>query len=349
MRSFEQMLEIFHFECPAVRIFFLNMNYQTIPKAELHVHLDGSLRVNSLLELVRQQNLSFPFNTEAGAIKALCFQPGWDLTRCLNSFATTLQVLQTPENIERVTYELCEDLHRDGVTYAEIRYCPSLHLQQGMDHSDVVNRVASGMSQAEIDFGITARQILTILRNFGNDAQVAQEEADALVRLATSTKHQGVVGIDLAGDEYHFPPELFAGVFTYARDAGLHRTVHAGEGGSEMSKNILTSVQVLHAERIGHGVAARYDPTIVALLRDRNIAVEVCPTSNIHTGSVKDYQDHPAGYLFDQGVTIVPCADNTFLSQTTTSQEYAHLARHLNFTDKELIKIARDSFKARFC
>jgi len=325
------------------------MNYQTIPKVELHVHLDGSLRVNTLLELLQQQNPPILFKTEFSAIEALCFQPRWDLTRCLNSFATTLQILQTPENIERVTYELCEDLHRDGVTYAEIRYCPSLHLQQGMDSGEVVNHVASGMRQAEGDFGITTRQILTILRNFGNDAQVAQEEADAIVRLAVSTKRLGVVGIDLAGDEYHFPPELFERAFTYAQDANLHRTVHAGEGGPEMSRNIYTAIQVLHAERIGHGVAARYDPAIVALLRDRNIAVEVCPTSNIHTGSVKDYQDHPAGYLFEQGVTIIPCADNTFLSQTATSKEYKLLAQYQKFTDEEMNRIAKDSFKARFC
>ena len=317
--------------------------YQQLQKAELHLHLDGSLRPKTLLDLAWKQNIVLPYSSVSELKTALCFQRGWDLPRCLQSFSTTLSVLQTPESLERVAYELCEDLVRDGVTYAEIRYCPSLHTKQSLSLGEVPSLVGKGLTRAQVEFGIRAKQIITCLRNLG------PSHAEEMVSLAISSVHYGVVGVDLAGNEYEFPPEDFAQIFQYARSHGLHVTIHAGEGNTpQTTKNIRTSLEENGAERIGHGVAASLDEDLLNLLVERGITVEVCLTSNIHTGSIKDYKNHPARTFYDRGIVIIPCADNTFLSQTTTSREYRHLAVSNGFTKKELRSIAKQSFTVSF-
>ncbi|MBS3116632.1 adenosine deaminase [Candidatus Woesearchaeota archaeon] len=242
--------------------------------------------------------------------------------------------------MSRVAQELCEDLASDGVSYAEIRYCPELHTQKGLRPENVVYAVGGALQLK--DHGLKARQIITALRNLG------PEYALRMVHLAECIKDAGVVGVDLAGDEYNYPPELFVEAFTYARDRGIPITLHAGEGRTEqLAKNVRTAVE-LGAQRIGHGVAAMLDETVLDLLAERKVVVEICPTSNIHTKSIDTYADHPARLFHDRGIQIVPCADNRFLSQTTTSQEYQCLAKSNGFTKQELTRIAAQSFAASF-
>ena len=174
-----------------------------------------------------------------------------------------------------------------------------------------------------------------------------------MVMATLACKHNNtdmlVVGVDLAGNEYAHPPEHFADAFDFAHSHGLGITVHAGEGCTEAAAaNITTAITLLHATRIGHGVAARSSKAVRDLLLDRNVTLEICPSSNVHTGSISSLADHPARAFYDDGISIVPCCDNSLLSQTTTSNEYALLGNHCGFSKAELNKIATDSLKAAF-
>jgi adenosine deaminase len=274
----------------------------------------------------------------------LCFRTDWDLPRCLASFSTTLSILQTEENIERVTFELCQDLFVDGVRYAEIRWCPSLHLQQGCSYKGVICAVGSGISRANRAFpSASFCQILTCLRDLG------AAEALRVTELASIDTHNSVVGVDLAGNEYDHPPELFKEAFEVAHRAGLGITIHAGEGTSEQAaQNIINAVTVCHATRIGHGVAARNRPDILRLLRERGVSIECCPTSNVHTGSITRVEDHPALEFYRAGITCIPCADNTLLSQTTTCCEFRIFEQQLGFSASEACDLKRRAYDARF-
>ena len=313
---------------------------------ELHVHLDGSLRPETLLELARDSQHEPARRLVGRDPRSLCFQPGWTLPQCLASFADTVAVLQTAEALERVAAELCADLAACGVDYAEVRWCPSLHTELGLGREAAVAAVARGLERGEAAApGCQFRQILTVLRSLGVD------EARIICRLAADSAVRAVVGVDLAGDETRFPAALFAAPF--GELAGLAPslgvTVHAGEGGGAQAvRNVRDAVEMLGATRIGHGCAAAADPALLEMLRRRGVAIEVCPTSNVHTGSVPSLRAHPARAFHDAGIVIVPCCDNAFLSQTDTAKEYAALESAGLFTAAELAAIAAKAREAAF-
>jgi adenosine deaminase len=317
---------------------------QFVGSAELHVHLDGSIRASTFLALYSTTNGGKPIETLEHIRTELCFRTDWDLPRCLASFSTTLSILQTESHLTRVTFELCEDLFADGVRYAEIRWCPSLHLQQGRSYEEVIDAVGAGISLANrLLPSAQFCQILTCLRDLGAD------EALRITTLAANDENNSVVGVDLAGNEYEHPPELFQQAFEVAHKAGLGITIHAGEGTSEQAaQNIVNAVKLCHATRIGHGVAARGRPEILRLLRENCVAIECCPTSNVHTGSIKEVKDHPAMEFYRAGITCIPCADNTLLSQTTTCCEFEIFKRQLGFSANELRDLKQRARDAGF-
>ena len=327
--------------------------FRISPKGDYHTHLDGSIRPATFLEL----QTSTEYADEAAVREDLCFKTGWGLPRCLKSFSTTLTVLQKPENVERVAYELCQDMAADGVTDLEIRYCPSLHLTEGMDREDVVAAVYNGLERANRELSnFEARQIVTILRNYsawdGGDLkdQIKRsvKEAELLVELAVGSKDKLVVGIDIAGNEYDVPPELLANPVSKASRAGLNITIHAGEDPKNV-KNVRTAVR-MGAKRIGHGIAAALDTRLMQDLKDADIFMEFCPTSNIHTGAINDYADHPIGLFLEREIPFALCADNTLLSNTSTSQEYRRMQKAfpMLLTDVILVELAEQSLRGRF-
>lgn len=320
--------------------------------AELHVHLDGSMRPETFLQLYnalpteQKPSDGLVFASRADVFEKLGFRRGWDLPRCLQCFSTTLLVLQTSEALTRVTFELCEDLFiQSNVTYGEIRYCPSLHRQSGLTDDEIVEAVHMGLRRAmELYPSTKFYQIITVLRDFGTE--------EALVMTQLACKHglsKLVVGVDLAGNEVDHPPEKFVDAFSYAHERGMGITIHAGEGSSqEAEDNIVTSVEKLHATRIGHGVAARRSKNLQDMLSARGITIEICPSSNVHTGSIANLGDHPARSFFEHSVRIVPCCDNSLLSQTNTRKEYSLLQTECGFTRTELSKVASDAHLAAF-
>jgi len=231
-------------------------------------------------------------------------------------------------------------------TDAEIRWCPSLHCDLGLEFEQAVAAVARGLRTGEAAApGHRFRQVLTVLRSLGTD------EAARVLSLAARSQDEHVVGVDLAGDETQFPAKLFAEEFQKLRKSNptLGITVHAGEGDGEQAiQNVRDAVELLGADRIGHGCAASRDPSVMALLKARDILVEVCPTSNVHTGTVSSIAEHPVRLFFDAGIRIAVCADNTLLSRTTAKQELIKLMDNKVFSAEEIHRIAKNALTAGF-
>jgi len=289
--------------------------------SDLHVHLDGSLRDGTLVELARASGLIPTTLDDDEFTGRLRFRPGMSLASCLGRFDVTVGLLQTRRALDRVAGELVTDCYRDGVRHVEIRFCPALHTREGLSHGDAVTAVLSG---AERGVGealegargdrMSARVTLSVLEG------MSEEETAGIVELAIGFADSGVAGIDLAGDEALFDAARHARPFVRASDAGVGVTVHAGEGGD--ATNIADAVRTLRADRIGHGVSAASDPGVMSLLADRNVAVEVCLSSNLHTGAVSSLGEHPLCKLLDAGVPVALATDNRFFSSTTLSREY---------------------------
>ena len=263
--------------------------------ADLHRHLDGSLRPTTVAELASAAGVEVPGD--------LGFRPGMGLAEALAQFSFTVSLLQSPTAVRRVAGEICEDATADGVTTLEIRFAPQLH-------GDVAANVDAALE------GIAGRAGLILCGLYGEDPAVMAE----LVRVGG--QRRGVVGIDLAGGptpSQRFTMSDYAPAFHAAADLGLGRTVHAGEG--RPPSEIRRAIEELRAQRIGHGTTLLDDPTLVDLVLERGVTIEACPTSNLHTGVIERISDHPIATWLELGVRACVCPDNTLLSDVTASEE----------------------------
>ena len=312
------------------------------PKAELHLHLDGSLRPTTLLELARDQKVELP--TEDLDALSDILRPGTScasLGEYLRAFDLTTAVMKTPEALERIAYELLEDQAADHVRYVEIRYSPILVAHDALSMEDAMRAVDRGLEAGERDFDIVSRQIACAMRD--RCAETSLSIADAAVAVAADTR---VVGFDLAGDESNHPPDRHAAAFLRARQAHLRATVHAGEAAGPAS--IAGALHLLGAERIGHSVALREDDALLAYMRDRGIVVEACPTSNVQTHAVESFETHPCLDFLRAGVPVALCTDNTMVSDTTLTTEFEQVIEHLPVTLDELETLLIAPFEASF-
>ena len=272
--------------------------------AELHRHIDGSLRPETLVELARAQGQPLE------AVPR--FHPGMGLVAALSCFETTLRVMQGPDQVARVAAECCEDAAAEGITTLELRFAPQLH--RGADPEDIVDAALEG---------IAGRAGLVLCGLYGEDPRVLWSH----VTLARS--RPGVVGIDLAGGPapgHRFSMADHAPAFRAARAIGLGRTVHAGEG--RPAQEIIDAIELLGAQRIGHGLSLLDDPAALALVRDRGVTIEACPTSNWHVGALSDPGAHPLPRWLEAGVNVALCCDNTLLSDVRLDDELARFPDH---------------------
>jgi adenosine deaminase len=311
-----------------------------LPKAELHCHLDGSLRPATLLELGRDQRVSLPKQTAEELAEYMRVDDAQHLDDYLRRFDVTISVLQTAEALERAAYELAEDAHEDGVRYIEIRNAPILNVVRGLTLVEAIEAPLRGLSRAENDFGITARFIVCSLR------QLPPESSLDLAKLAVEFRNDGVVAFDLAGGEKGNPASVHAEAFRYAREHNLAVTVHAGEG--DGAHSIHEAVHICGADRIGHGTRLIEDPELTQYVNDRRIALEVCLTSNVQTRVADSYATHPIREYFDRGLNVTLNTDNRLMSATTLTDEYVVAAEQLGFTIEELAGIALNGFESAF-
>ncbi|HJP59090.1 MAG TPA: adenosine deaminase [Gemmatimonadaceae bacterium] len=311
-----------------------------LPKAELHCHLDGSLRPATLLELGRDQRVSLPKQTAEELAEYMRVDDAQHLDDYLRRFDVTISVLQTAEALERAAYELAEDAHEDGVRYIEIRNAPILNVVRGLTLVEAIEAPLRGLRKAENEFGITARFIVCSLR------QLPPESSLDLAKLAVEFRNDGVVAFDLAGGEKGNPASLHAEAFRYAREHNLAVTVHAGEG--DGAHSIHEAVHICGADRIGHGTRLIEDPELTQYVNDRRIALEVCLTSNVQTRVADSYATHPIREYFDRGLNVTLNTDNRLMSATTLTDEYVIAAEQLGFTIEELAGIALNGFESAF-
>jgi adenosine deaminase len=311
-----------------------------LPKAELHCHLDGSLRPATLLDLAREHRIPMPKQTAEGLAEVMRADDARSLEDYLRLFDVTVSVMQTADALERIAYELAEDAAEDGVRYIEVRNAPILNVVQGLTLVEAVEAPLRGLRRAENDFGITGRFIVVAMR------QYPAEHSLEMARLAVEFKNDGVVAFDLAGGEKGNPASLHAEAFRYAREHNLAVTVHAGEG--DGAESIRQAVHVCGANRIGHGTRLIEDPDLTQYVNDRRIALEVCLTSNVQTRVAESYATHPFREYFDRGLNVTLNTDNRLMSATTLTDEYVYAAEHLGFTMDELAGIALNGFESAF-
>ncbi len=311
-----------------------------LPKAELHCHLDGSVRPATLLDLGREYNVAMPRDSADSLRDYMLVSDAKSLEDYLERFEVTISVMQTAEAIERIAYELGEDAATDGVRYIEVRNAPILNNRGSLDPGEALEAQIRGLARAEQEYGIVGRSIVCSLR------QLSPETSLELARLAVSYKGRGVVAFDLAGGEAGYPAAVHADAFAYAREHNLACTCHAGEGDGPLS--VRDAVHICGAHRIGHATRLIEDPGLTQYVNDRRIGVEICLTSNVQTHAAKSYEAHPLRDYFNAGMNVSLNTDNRLMSGTTLTDEYVHAATHLDFNFDELCTLALNGFESSF-
>jgi adenosine deaminase len=311
-----------------------------LPKAELHVHLDGSLRPETMIELARKARVPLPAYDPEPLRKFMLVDDASSLEDFLQRFDFTIPLLQTPEAIERVAYEMVEDASRDNVRYLEVRYCPHLSQREGLALEQVMEAELRGLAQGERDFGVIARVINCSLRHY--DPAISLELAECSVAF----RNRGVVAFDLAGGEAGRPPGTHRSAFDRAARGLLGITVHAGEAAG--ADSIAEAVLLCHADRIGHGTRLYESPELLSYLRDRRTPIEINITSNVQTRAVRRASEHPVRGYFDAGLNVTLCTDGWLMVGVSLSDEYWLAHTELGFTRAEIDRLILNGFESAF-
>lgn len=314
---------------------------QRLPKTDLHVHLDGSLRLRTILELAQQHKIVLPAADEDGLRAAMNLGKNCgSLVEYLKAFDVTLKVMQNAEALTRIAYELGEDAAKENVRYMEVRYAPMLHTRRGLKLTQVVEAVLEGLRAAQEKFGIESNVILCGIRN------VSSESSLEMAELAVAYKGRGVVGFDLAGAEYDHPAKHHRAAFQLVRDNNINVTIHAGEAYGPES--IAQAIHVCGAHRIGHGCRLRENGDLLHYVNDHRIALECCPSSNVQTGAIRDLRSHPIKLYKNLGLRVTVNTDNRLVTDTTVSKELWLCHREMGFTLEDLKAVILSGFKSAF-
>lgn len=316
--------------------------FRLLPKVDLHRHLEGSLRLDTMLEIARKHNIDVPSDVlDLSNLVQMQDDDSFDFRTFLAKFNTLRLFYRSPEVIDRITREAVEDAARDNVKYMELRATPvALSRAERFPLHDVTNWMLTASQEAARKYGIVVNVVLSVNRH--EDPQLAEQVA----WLAVEHKDHGVVGLDLAGNEAEFAAEPFLNIFNEARQAGLHLTVHAGEWGPAV--NVREAIEKFSAERIGHGVRVVEDESVVQLARERGTAFEVCVTSNQQTGAVSTHASHPLTQMLDRGLNVTLNTDDPSISRITLSHEYHVVCDELGLSEtalkERIIAAARAAF-----
>lgn len=353
-----------------------------MPKAELHLHLDGSLRPETVqkwleelgndkelfttvlekmsesereivISLIEKSKVDGRFDLEAVKHCLMVDKDCRDLNQYLEKFHLPGLLLQTEDHIERSVYELYEDLSKQNVIYGEVRFAPCLHTKAGLSYDQIVEAAIKGLERAKKDFNIDGNLILCAMRGEGEDNRNANFET---VKVAKRYLNKGVCALDIAGAEALFPTENFEDVFAYANEQGVPHTIHAGEAAGKLPnedekiegpKSIKDALQ-FGAKRIGHGVQCIYDKELIKELREKHIPLEVSVISNLQTEATSDKEEHPIEKLYKNGLNISLSSDNNTVSDTDIIQEIKYILEHSNLTLDDVIQMQINSVDAAF-
>ena len=306
---------------------------RSLPKAELHLHLEGSVTPQTLVELRHKHG------KQSTLKEAESLYEYKDFLGFLTAFKMLTEDLQAPEDYELITYRLMEQLKSENVLHAEVYVSVGVCLWRKQNFHAIFEGLERGRQRGETDFGISLLWIFDAVRQFGPGA--AQE----VFELAAKYRDRNVIGIGIGGDEQKAPPELFREQYSYAAEQGLRLTAHAGESAGPDS---IWGALNLGAERIGHGLTAGRDPELIEELAQRQIPIEICLTSNLRTGCCLQLHDHPVRRYFDQGLMLTLNTDDPAMFGTSLAREYELAQSEFGFTDEHLRELARNSFEASF-
>lgn len=316
--------------------------YLSLPKVDLHRHLEGSLRLATMAEVARAHGLTVADSiVDLSSLVQVQDQEPYTFANFLEKFKTLRLLYRSPEVIHRITREAIEDAARDNVRYLELRFTPvALSRAERFPLGDVMDWVCESAQQAAREFGIGVRLIASVNRH------ESTELAEQVAWLAAGRIGQGLVGMDLAGNEAEFPTEPFLPILHEARQAGLKLSVHAGEWAG--AQNVRQAIEDLEADRIGHGVRVMEDPAVVALARERGTTFEVCVTSNYQSGVVPALEQHPLPRMLQAGLNVTINTDDPSISRITLSHEYRLAAEELGLSFEVLrervLAAARSAF-----
>jgi adenosine deaminase len=318
------------------------------PLVELHRHLDGNVRLGTVVDLARRHGIELPAHSPEGLRPYVqVTEPEPDLMAFLAKFEVLRSVLADYDAVRRIARENVEDAAAEGIDYVELRFSPAFMAEpHGLEPRAVVEAVCDGLDEALAAEAATsgspprARLIGIISRNYGPESGWIELEA------ALAFRHRGVVALDLAGDEAGWPGELFVEHFRHAREAGLHVIAHAGEAAG--AESVRQAVLELGAERIGHGIRAVEDPEVIDLLAERGTALEVCPTSNLQTSTVAGWQDHPLPLFLERGLLATLNTDDPSISGIDLAHEYRMAGERLGLDADALATLQWNALEAAF-
>lgn len=314
-----------------------------MPKTDLHVHLDGSARLSTILELADEQGIKLPGGAKTEKQLADSIHMGeicTDLNDYLKAFDVTLSVMQTEEALYRVAYELGEDMAKENVRYSEIRYSPLLHTEQGLSFPVIVEAVAEGLRDAKREYGIMTGQIICGIRH------ITPETSLRMAELCVAFKHRGVVGFDLAGGEMNNPAKDHREAFYLVRNNNVNLTIHAGEAYGPES--IHQAIHIAGAHRIGHGTRLREDGDLLNYVNDRRIPLEICISSNVQTRACDSFETHPLPFYLSYGLRLCINTDNRLVTDTTMTEEFWRATEYYNLGIGDLRKLTLGGFKSSF-
>lgn len=317
------------------------MNYLTLPKIDLHCHLDGSVRPQTIIDLATEQNITLP-TTDVAEIQAMMIAPEScpDLEEYLKRFQLPVSVMQTEAALARISFEVFEDAAKENVKYLEVRFGPLLHLEKGLNLDQIIGSVVAGMRKAEAMYDIKGNYILSLLKHMPKDR--INETIDAGAKYLNN----GVVAFDLAGSEPDGFSHEFIPYAQYAAEKGYRITIHAGEQGS--GQNVHDSIHLLGAERIGHGIHITGHAEAYDLVKGNNVGLETCPSSNIQTKAVEHLAEHPVNDFYRDGVPVTINTDNRTVSNTTMTAEIQKVVETFNLSREDYFNIYKTSVEQAF-
>lgn len=307
---------------------------RALPKAELHLHLEGTVEPETFVELSERHDNN-PFSIEQ--VRQL-YEYG-DFHGFLMAFKAVTEQLLTPEDFELVTYRMMQRLHEEGVVHAEVYLSVGVVHWRGHEFEPLLEGIESGRKRGERDFGVSVLWIFDAVRHFGIDP------ARRVFELAVRYRDSNVVGIGIGGDERHGPAQQFMDLYRYAAENGLRRTAHAGE--TTGPESIWAALNI-GAERLGHVLKAPLDRELIEVLSERQVPVEICMSSNVRTGCLSNLRQHPVKDLFDAGLLVTLNTDDPAMFHTSLTREYELAQDVFGFTDEHVRELARNSIEASF-
>ncbi len=314
-----------------------------IPKIDLHRHMEGSLRLSTLADIAHEHGMdieNYTVKSLRPLVQMVNDEPNFQTF--LAKFTLLRKFYTSKESVMRIAYEAVADCAHDNVKYLELRFNPVAQADhQGFSFEDVADWIIAAVKQAEMAFDISVRLIVQLGRH-------EPQHARKLAELAVARQNDGIVALDLAGDEEHYSVQNFVGVLCWAKAQGLHITAHAGECKQCAAQNVVEAVELLHADRIGHGVQAVHSEPVMALLQQRHIPLEMCPTSNVQTAAVDRITRHPLLVYHRHGIPVTINTDDPSVSNITLTDEYMVAIRDIGITFDDLKTMIHNAAEAAF-